>query len=590
MNVKDPICGMSLEPNETKFKSEFLTKQCYFDSEYCMRSFIEGPRVAYFSMEIGIKSNIPTYSGGLGVLAGDVVRSSADLRIPLVAVTLLCKEGHLRQRITPDGVQLEYPEKWDPSKFMRLLPATVAVRIGEDDVKVGAWVYNQESVTGGVVPVLFLTTDVEGNIKCDREITDFLYRGDEAHRLKQEIVLGIGGVKILEALNINIKKYHMNEGHSSLLTLELLKRNGMNADKVKNLCVFTTHTPVEAAFDKFSYDLVLGVLGPELPQDVLIKYGGSSQLNLTLLALNLSKYTNGVTEAHMEYSRKIFPGYNIQEITNGVHSYTWTCQYFRDLFDTYIRGWANEPERLVRVDSIPNNELWTAHMRSKQDLLDFVKEKADLRMDVGTLTLGFARRATAYKRATMIFSDLEKLEEVNRQGKIQLVFAGKAHPRDEGGKMLIRDIYRYIDLLKNKIEIVYLENYDMEMAGVMTSGVDIWLNTPLPPYEASGTSGMKAAHNGVVNFSVLDGWWVEGCVEGLTGWAIGPFPDQKINDAERRKRELADLYNKLEYLIIPKFYKERDSWISMMRNSIGKIAYYFNSHRMMRRYATDAYI
>jgi starch phosphorylase len=541
-------------------------------------------------MEIGIKSNIPTYSGGLGVLAGDVVRSSADLRIPLVAVTLLSKEGHLRQRITPDGVQLEYPEKWDPSKFMSLLPATAAVRIGESDVKVGAWVYNQESTTGGVVPVLFLTTDVEGNVKCDREITDFLYRGDEAHRLKQEIVLGIGGVKILEALNINIKKYHMNEGHSSLLTLELLKRNGMNADKVKNLCVFTTHTPVEAAFDKFSYDLVLGVLGPELPQEVLIKYGGSSQLNLTLLALNLSKYTNGVTEAHMEYSRKIFPGYNIQEITNGVHSYTWTCQYFRELFDAHIRGWANEPERLVRVDSIPNDELWTAHMRSKQDLLDFVKEKVGLRMDVGTLTLGFARRATAYKRATMIFSDLEKLEEVDRQGKIQLVFAGKAHPRDEGGKMLIRDIYRYIDQLKNKVEIVYLENYDMEMAGIMTSGVDIWLNTPLPPYEASGTSGMKAAHNGVVNFSVLDGWWVEGCVEGLTGWAIGPFPDQKINDAERRKRELADLYNKLEYLIIPKFYKERDSWISMMRNSIGKIAYYFNSHRMMRRYATDAYI
>jgi starch phosphorylase len=541
-------------------------------------------------MEIGIKSNIPTYSGGLGILAGDVVRSSADLRIPLVAVTLLCKEGYLKQKITPDGVQLEYPEKWDPSKFMRLLPATVTVRIGEEDVKVGAWVYNQESVTGGVVPVLFLTTDVEGNIKCDREITDFLYRGDEAYRLKQEIVLGIGGVKILEALNINIKKYHMNEGHSSLLTLELLKRNEMNADKVKNLCVFTTHTPVEAAFDKFSYDLVSRVLGPELPHDILIKYGGSSQLNLTLLALNLSKYTNGVTEAHMEYSRKIFPGYNIQEITNGVHSYTWTCQYFKQLFDTYIRGWANEPELLVRVDAIPNNELWTAHMKSKQDLLDFVNEKAGARMDIGTLTLGFARRATEYKRATMIFSDLEKLEEVNRQGKIQLVFAGKAHPRDEGGKMLIRDIYRYIDLLKNKIEIVYLENYDMEMAGFMTSGVDIWLNTPLPPYEASGTSGMKAAHNGVVNFSVLDGWWVEGCVEGLTGWAIGPLPDQKIDDAERRKRELADLYNKLEYLIIPKFYKERDSWISMMRNSIGKIAYYFNSHRMMRRYATDAYI
>lgn len=590
MNVKDPICGILLESNETNFKSEFLTKQFYFDSEYCMRSFIEGPRIAYFSMEVGVKSNMPTYSGGLGVLAGDVIRSSADLRIPFVAVTLLSKEGYLKQKITPDGVQLEYPEVWEPSKFMRMLPTTVTVRIGDDDVKVGAWVYHQESVTGGVVPVLFLTTDIEGNDKCDREITDFLYGGDEIYRLKQEIVLGIGGVKILEALNINIKKYHMNEGHSSLLTLELLKRNEMNADKVKNLCVFTTHTPVEAAFDKFSYELVSRVLGHEFPQEVLIKYGGSSQLNMTLMALNLSKFTNGVTESHMKFSRKIFPGYNIQEITNGVHSYTWTCPYFRQLFDKYIRGWANEPELLVRVDAIPNNELWTAHMKSKQDLLDFVKEKIGVRMDVGTLTLGFARRATEYKRATMIFSDLEKLKEVGEQGKIQLVFAGKAHPRDEMGKMLIRDLYKYIDLLKNTIEIVYLENYDMEMAGLMTSGVDIWLNTPLPPYEASGTSGMKAAHNGVINYSVLDGWWVEGCVEGLTGWAIGPYPDQKINESERRKRELADLYNKLEYLIIPKFYNERDNWISMMRNSIGKIAYYFNTHRMMRRYATDAYI
>jgi starch phosphorylase len=588
--VKDPICGILLESNETNFKSEFLTKQFYFDSEYCMRSFIEGPRIAYFSMEVGIKSNMPTYSGGLGILAGDVIRSSADLRIPFVAVTLLSKEGYLKQKITPDGVQLEYPEEWEPSKFMRMLPTTVTVRIGDDGVKVGAWVYHQESVTGGVVPVLFLTTDIEGNDKCDREITGSLYGGDEIYRLKQEIILGIGGVKILEALNINIKKYHMNEGHSSLLTLELLKRNEMNADKVKNLCVFTTHTPVEAAFDKFSYELASRVLGHEFPREVLIKYGGSSQLNMTLMALNLSKFTNGVTESHMKFSRKIFPGYNIQEITNGVHSYTWTCPYFRQLFDKYIRGWANEPELLVRVDAIPNNELLTAHMKSKQDLLDFVKEKIGVRMDVGTLTLGFARRATEYKRATMIFSDLEKLKEVGEQGKIQLVFAGKAHPRDEMGKMLIRDIYKYIDLLKNTIEIVYLENYDMEMAGLMTSGVDIWLNTPLPPYEASGTSGMKAAHNGVINYSVLDGWWVEGCVEGLTGWAIGPYPDQKINESERRKRELADLYNKLEYLIIPKFYNERDSWVSMMRNSIGKIAYYFNTHRMMRRYATDAYI
>jgi starch phosphorylase len=581
---------MPLDPEKTQFKTEFLTEQYYFDSDYCMRNFIEGPRVAYFSMEIGVKSDMPTYSGGLGVLAGDVIRSSADLRIQLIAVTLVSRKGYLKQKITPDGTQLDSPEEWEPSKFIRLLPTTVTLRIGERDVKVGAWAFDQQSLTGGVVPVLFLTTDVEGNAQEDREITDYLYGGDDTYRLKQEIVLGIGGVRILEALNINIKKYHMNEGHSSLLTLELLRKNEMDSDKVKNLCVFTTHTPVEAAFDKFSYDLVSEVLGTEVPLEVLKRYGGSDRLNMTLLALNLSKYTNGVTEAHMEYSRKLFPGYHIQEITNGVHSYTWTCQYFRQLFDSHIQGWANEPELLVRVDTIPDEELWEAHMKAKRDLLDFIDQNAGARMDVDTLTLGFARRATEYKRATMIFSDLEKLEEVQRQGKIQLVFAGKAHPRDEMGKRLIKDIYGYIDRLKNQVQIVYLENYNMEMAAKLTSGVDVWLNTPLPPYEASGTSGMKAAHNGVVNFSVLDGWWIEGCVEGLTGWAIGPPPDQTISEEERRKRELGDLYNKLEYLITPKFYQERDSWIHMMKNSIGKIANYFNTHRMMRRYATDAYL
>jgi starch phosphorylase len=590
VSVKDPVCGMPLDPRKTEFKIEFLTKQYYFDSEYCMRRFIKGPRVAYFSMEIGLNNEMPTYSGGLGILAGDVIRSSADLRIPLVAVTLISMRGYLKQKITLDGKQLEYPEEWEPSKFMKLMPATVTVRIGERNVKVGAWVYDQESLLGGIVPVLFLTTDVEGNTQEDRAITDYLYGGDEKYRLKQEIVLGIGGIKILEALHINVKNYHMNEGHPSLLTLELLKKNEMDADKVKNLCVFTTHTPVEAAFDKFSYDLVLEVLGTEVPEEALKKYGGSDQLNMTLLALNLSKYTNGVTRAHMEYSRKLFPGYHIQEITNGVHTYTWTCQYFRQLFDTHIRGWANEPELLVRIDAIPNEDLWEAHMKAKKELLDFIRQRTSLKMDINTLTLGFARRATEYKRATMIFSDVEKLEEVEQQGKIQLVFAGKAHPRDETGKRLIRDIYGHIDQLKNEIEIVYLENYNMEMAGKLTSGVDVWLNTPLPPYEASGTSGMKAAHNGVMNFSVLDGWWIEGWIENVTGWAIGPSPNQAISEDERRKRELADLYNKLEYLIIPKFYKERDNWIHMMKNSIGKVAYYFNTHRMMRRYTTDAYL
>jgi starch phosphorylase len=590
MPTKDPVCGMPLDPKETRYSIEFLGRQYFFDSEYCMSSFVEGAKVAYFSMEIGMKSDMPTYSGGLGVLAGDVIRSSADLRMPLIAVTLVSKKGYLKQKITPDGWQIEYPEDWDPTAFMKLLPETVTVKIAGRDVRIGVWIYEQESLTGGTIPVLFLTTDVEGNAQQDREITDFLYGGDEKYRLKQEIVLGIGGLRILEALKINVKKYHMNEGHSSLLTLELLKKNDLNVDKVKNLCVFTTHTPVAAAFDKFSYDLVSEVLEINLPEKVLKEYGGNDRLNMTLLALNLSKYTNGVTEAHMEYSRKLFPGYHIQEITNGVHSFTWTCPYFRALFDKYIPRWANEPELLVRVDSVPDEELWETHVKAKQDLIDFVSTSSGLKLDSGILTIGFARRATEYKRATMIFSDLEKLKEVNGRGKIQLIFAGKAHPKDEMGKRLIKEIYEFIDRLKGEIEIGYLENYNMEIAGRLTSGVDVWLNTPLPPYEASGTSGMKAAHNGVVNFSVLDGWWIEGCVEGLTGWAIGPSSDQGLNEQDTRKRELADLYNKLEYLIIPKFYQQRDAWIDLMKNSIGKIAYYFNTHRMMRKYATDAYL
>jgi starch phosphorylase len=590
MSIKDPVCGMPLDPKTARYRLEFLGRQYFFDSEYCMSSFVEGAKVAYFSMEIGVNTDMPTYSGGLGVLAGDVIRSSADLRIPLVAVTLVSKKGYLKQKITPDGWQIEYPEEWDPSKFMKLLPETVTVKIAGRDVRIGVWVYEQESLTGGTIPVFFLTTDVEGNAQEDREITDFLYGGDEKYRLKQEIVLGIGGLRILEALNINVKKYHMNEGHSSLLTLELLKKNDLNVDKVKNVCVFTTHTPVAAAFDKFSYDLLSEVLEADLPEEVLKEYGGNDRLNMTLLALNLSKYTNGVTEAHMEYSRKLFPGYHIQEITNGVHSYTWTCLHFRALFDKYIHRWANEPELLVRVDTIPDEELWEAHVKAKQDLLDFVHTSSGLQMDIDVLTLGFARRATEYKRATMIFSDLEKLEEITIQDKIQLIFAGKAHPKDKMGKTLIKEIYEFKDRLKDEVKIVYLEDYNMEMAAKLTSGVDVWLNTPLPPYEASGTSGMKAAHNGVLNFSVLDGWWIEGCVEGLTGWAIGPSSNQGLNEQDIRKRELADLYNKLEYLIIPKFYQQRDAWIDLMKNSIGKVAYYFNTHRMMRKYATDAYL
>ena len=541
-------------------------------------------------MEIGISKGIPTYSGGLGILAGDIVKASADLKLQMVALTLASRKGYFRQKLTERGEQQEFPDEWDPSKSLFLMPKTTRVTIEGRQVEIQAWLHEYQSPTGGMVPILFLDTDLKTNTAEDKRITDYLYGGDKRYRLKQEIVLGIGGVKLLKELGFKVRKYHMNEGHSALLTFELLQEKSMDDEKVQNQCVFTTHTPIEAAFDQFSYDLVEEVLGTEYLMSTMKQYAGQDNLNMTYLALNLSKYVNGVSKAHMEYSRKLFPGHYIRSVTNGVHSYTWTCPFFRELFDRYIPSWANEPILLARALEIPNHEVWAAHVRAKKSLFEFVEKSAGAKLDSDVLTIGFARRATGYKRSTLIFSDLHRLLDVNRRGKIQMVFAGKAHPRDIEGKRMIRAIFDYAEKVNDEIKIVYLENYDMEIAGRLTSGVDVWLNTPIPPMEASGTSGMKAAHNGVINFSVLDGWWVEGCVEGVTGWSIGPHPKDFVTEEERREVELHDLYSKLEYLIAPTFYNQRDAWITLMKNSIGRVAHYFQIHWVMRRYITEAYI
>jgi len=395
---------------------------------------------------------------------------------------------------------------------------------------------------------------------------------------------------MLNALKFNILKYHINEGQSSLLLMELLRRNGMDADQTRDLCVFTTHTPVAAAFYTFPYETVRDLIGDEFDIEKIRVFAGKDRFNMTALALNLSTFVNGVARAHREFSMKLFPGYHIRAITNGVHPFTWTSQPFRELFDRYFSGWANEPELLVRIDTVPHEEVRSAHMKAKAALMQYINHTTNADLDLTTLTIGFARRLTAYKRATLIFSDLDRLRKAMRKGSFQIVMAGKSHPRDEGGKQLIRDIHSYKEQLKGSIDLVFLNNYTIELAGRLTSGVDIWLNTPLPPYEASGTSGMKAAFNGVINFSVLDGWWAEGWMEGNTGWAIGPVPEAPVDIKERRALELDDLYSKLEYIIIPKFYHEKDNWATMMRDSIGKVAYYFNTHRMMRRYASEAYL
>jgi glycogen phosphorylase len=567
----------------------------------CPIELTKEQKIAYFSMEIGIQNDIPTYSGGLGVLAGDTIRTGADLKLPMVAVTLLTKKGYFMQKLDEKGKQTEQPVVWDPAKYMRLLPVKVPVQIEGHEVMVQAWQYNVESLTHGCIPMFFLDTDVDGNTPEDREITQYLYGGDLAYRLKQEIVLGIGGVRMLHELGFEIKKYHMNEGHSSLLTLELLHRFKRpiedvwdeklvwDVEKVKELCVFTTHTPIDAGHDRFPYDLVIKILGEPVPLNVLKTLGGKDDLNMTRLGLNLSEFINGVAKKHGEVSRNMFPGYEISAITNGVHTFSWTCDSFKRLYDKYLPGWANEPELFVRVGRVPDEEIWSAHMEAKKVLFDYVRNAAGIDLNPDILTLGFARRATAYKRADLIFSDLERLIKIG-DGRLQILYAGKAHPKDNTGKKLIENIFLMKERLKDKINMAYLQNYDMGIALKMVSGVDVWLNTPLRPREASGTSGMKAAHNGVMNFSVLDGWWIEGHIEGYTGWSIGPTPTETTLTDNMDTLDADDLYNKLEKIIIPMYYEDRCTWIRMMQNAIGKNAYYFNSHRMMRRYVTEAYI
>lgn len=565
------------------------------------RLFTREPKIAYFSMEIGLSHEIPTYSGGLGILAGDTIKSAADLKLPMIAVTLACRKGYFRQQIDADGWQHEFDVDWHPEQQMELLPTKTLVTIEDRDVKVQAWLYRVKSPTGGVVPVLFLDTDIPGNVGEDRHITDHLYGGDLEYRLKQEIVLGLGGIRILEALGFTLRKFHLNEGHAALLTLDLLVRSRRGQDdgkdelgswdlqRVMDRCVFTTHTPVEAGHDRFPYEMVQRILGETVPLPLLQGLAGREELNLTLLALNLSRYVNGVAKKHGEVSKALFPGFEIHAITNGVHPFTWASAYFVALFDDYLPGWANEPELLVRVDNIPDEEIWDAHGGAKAFLFQYIEETTGVVLDPDILTIGFARRFATYKRGDLIFSNLQRLLAVG-EGKIQLVFAGKAHPKDIPGKQLIQRIHQQIGALRNRIKIVYLENYNMELAYRLIPGVDVWLNTPMRPLEASGTSGMKAALNGVPNFSVLDGWWIEGHIEGVTGWSIGPAPTEISAANDSAQEDADDLYHKLETILIPTYYHDRPQWIHIMKNAIGKNAYYFNTHVMMRRYVTEAYI
>lgn len=553
--------------------------------------------VAYFSMEIGLKSEIPTYAGGLGILAGDTVRSAADLGLPFVAVTILPRKGYFYQCIDPTGWQTEQPVHWAIEDYLTDTGTIITITIEQRPVKVKAWRYDVTGATGAKVPVYFLDTDIDGNSSFDRTLSHYLYGGDNYYRLCQEAVLGIGGVRILRALGyLTIHRFHMNEGHASLLVTELINEisdatdNKMSLDEIlkqiHSMCIFTTHTPVPAGHDKFPLDMAQQVLGDHVPFcDLSADFCLDHELNMTYLALKYSRYVNGVAKRHREVSQQMFSGYDIESITNGVHLATWISDPFKNLLDASIRDWHTDNASLRYALGLDLNSIWHAHEQCKADLIQYINRETNAGFDMAHFTMGYARRATPYKRADLIFNDVKRLVALAEKYPLQIVFAGKAHPHDQKGKEIIQHIYRVKEQLKGLVKIVFLPEYTMRMAKRLVSGSDIWLNTPMPPMEASGTSGMKAAINAVPSLSVLDGWWIEGCIEGVTGWSFDSQEKTKPNTRE----DAESLYTKLDTTILPMFYQQREEYIKVMRSALAINGSFFNTERMLNQYISKAY-
>lgn len=580
---------------------------------------IRGQRsIAYFSMEIALQSQIPTYSGGLGVLAGDTIRSAADLRVPMVALTLLHRKGYFRQHLSESGWQTEEPVSWSPSDYLEELPNRFSIMMEDHPLQLRLWKYEVKGIGGYSVPVYFLDADLPENSDWERTLTHFLYGGDWYYRLNQEIVLGIGGVQALRLLGYDkIERFHMNEGHASLLTLALLREHAEKMGKeivdihdlaaVRQKCIFTTHTPVPAGHDHFplatlshriwGQDSPLGKYAPDVAERVFGKRGDqscgpledpSTTMNMTYLGLNMSGYINGVAKRHGEVSRMMFGGYQIDAITNGVHVATWSAPAMQELFDRFIPDWRQDNFSLRYAARIPKAEIWAAHLKAKAQLIDLVNRREPGRMSTEIFTIGFARRATAYKRLDLLFSDVTRLRKICQEyGSIQVIFSGKAHPSDQDGKLLIQKVFQMREELGDDVVISFLEDYDMEIARLVVSGVDLWLNTPQPPLEASGTSGMKAALNGVPSLSILDGWWTEGHIEGITGWSI--VGEDKSSSADEAVQSAACMYRKLEREIIPVFYDNPDRYISVMQHAIALNGSFFNTQRMLQQYVLRAY-
>ena len=532
--------------------------------------------IVYLTAEIGLKSDLHTYSGGLGVLAGDHVKSAADAGINLVAVTLLYRQGYSEQHLDDNGIQTESYRDIDPAQH--LVDTGVEITLPLDGTKIQSrlWKMVVEGVNGSTVDVIFLDTRHPENPEQFVNLGERLYGGDDSTRIRQEYLLGVGGIHALDALGIEVGGLHLNEGHCTFAALEMLNR-GWSREELKQKTLFTTHTPVPAGHDRFAWPAVEEVLGDLLPDDVREIANSGDTCSMSHLGIGLCGSTNAVSKLNAEVASEMFRGTRIHPITNGIHHITWTSTATANLFDEQIQDWRSNPERLREASGIPADALTMAREKNRSYLRQMVEERTGVILDPGRLTIGFARRFATYKRANLVFSDLERLRAIGA-GRIQFVFSGKAHPRDEGGKALIRQIFEGAQELRDEIPVVFLQDYSMEIGRAMTGGVDVWLNNPIRPMEASGTSGMKAAMNGVPNLSILDGWWPEACIHGVNGWAIGNSEGERDDE-----RDAKDLYRILEQDVLPVWENNRDRWIRIMLASMVASAG-FTGARMIQDY------
>ena len=605
-------------------------------------SAIKNP-IAYFSAEFGFHESIPNYSGGLGILASDHCKSASDLDLNFVAIGLLYRHGYFRQQIDKEGIQgainLNQNFYHLPIREVRRGDTKLLISVPVLDRQVFARLWE---LRVGRVNVYLLDTDIPENTAEDRLITAELYGGDLEMRMRQEIMLGIGGVKALTALGIQPDVFHMNEGHSAFLALERIRLNVVEKrldfysalQVVAAANVFTTHTPVPAGQDSFSREMMQKYFGKfakelNIPFDELFSFG-QTRLNpddpfsMTILALRLSRHANGVSKLHGEVTRSLWkdvwsgvPTHEvpITSITNGVHTKTWMAPEFAALYRKHLGAWEehlSEPEFWRGVIDIHDAQLWETHQKLKRRLIDFVRDRERQRrermgespefirkvnriLDPETLTIGFARRFATYKRGTLLFSDKERLKRLvnDTTRPVQFIFAGKAHPRDEAGKALIQEVYKFSREPGLENRVVFLEDYDSYIARRLVQGVDLWLNHPLRPLEASGTSGMKSAPNGGINLSVLDGWWREG-YNGSNGWAIGAEINNGTTEFQNEV-DASSLYQLLENQIVPLYYAKPDgklplAWLQLMRESIRSVTPVFNTQRMVKEYTEQLYI